>query len=138
MSDERRKDFHAKEYQKGLEAIAEEVTAQEAVARQARLRQMANVAGETIDLAEQLKASGNPYKQKLAEDLMRAASGAIRETESGQLPAEGGWPVEAHPFASDSSSLGTSSLSSSPKALPNEAEESPKRGPGRPRKHPKD
>ena len=129
-----RKKFHEKEYQKGQEGVAEDLAAQDAEARQKRLQRVATVAEETIDQANQLAADGDPHKQQLAALLKAAAVGAVQQAKTGQLPAEGRGAVEADPFSNTSPPSETSLPGSTPKALPHEQTEPPKRKRGRPRK----
>ncbi|MEJ7637301.1 MAG: hypothetical protein WKF75_04740 [Singulisphaera sp.] len=82
-----RKKFHAKEFQKGQEAIAEEVAAQDAEAGQRRLQQVAEMAAETIDRANELAADGDPHKKTLAARIKDAAVGVAQRAE--RLSAEG-------------------------------------------------
>lgn len=130
-----RNDFHEDEYRKGQEAVAADVAAREALARQARLKEIGVVAAETINQANELAADGDPHKRQLAELIKNAAIGVVKQTEAGHLPAGGGRLDELDPFSSSSDGSGTSLPSSKSKALPVEPPK-PKRGRGRPRKNP--
>lgn len=133
-----RKDFHEKEYQRGQEGIAEEIITQETVAHQARLNQIANVATETIAHANELAADGDPHKRQVADLLKNAAIGVMQQATSGRVPAERSAAIEPDPFLKNSKNFESSLPGSTPKALPHEPIETPKRKRGRPPKNPKD
>lgn len=135
-----KKEFDAREYQKGQEAIANEMAAYEAQAQQGRIRQIGKVAGETIDQANELASDGDPDKQEIAAILKKAASEAVRRSAAGELPAGRTGLSEPDPFSDGSRSSATALPGSTPKALPHEPSEPPKkkRGRGRPKKNEKD
>jgi hypothetical protein len=133
------KDLRREGYVKGQEAVAREVATQDLTDRQAQMRQAAKVAAETIDLANELAKDGDPHKQRLAALIKDAAVGVADQLAAGPVPQEGREAIEETPFSSSGSSQpsATSLPGSTPKALPHEAPETPpKRGRGRPRKHP--
>lgn len=119
MFEQWRKKFNEREYQKGLESVAEDVAGKDAAERQAILREVGQQAAETINLANELAADKDPHKAKLAALLKDAAIGAVDAVKKGQLPQEGGEASKALPF-SDSSNDSTPSSPESMRGLPNE------------------
>src|SRR4051794_2637207 len=135
---DRLKDLHKKVFVKGQEAVAQEVATEHFEDQQARTQRAAKVAAETIDLADQLAADGNPHKQRLAALIKNSVIGAVEQVANGRHEAEEAREaLEADPFSGGSPPSEMSLPGSTPKALPQEPTEPPKRRPGRPRKHPK-
>jgi hypothetical protein len=132
------KDLHRKVFTKGQEAVAQEQATEHFEDEQALAQRVMKAAVETIDLADQLAADGNPHKQRLAALIKNSVVGAVEERETGRQQAEEARePVEAGPFAVSSTPSGPSLPDSPPTASLPGPSEPPKKKRGRPPKHPK-
>ena len=92
-------------------------------------------ASDTLDLASQLEADGDPHKQRLAAIVKKSVVGAVegREQER-QRAEEARQPLEASPFVASSNPSVPNSPASTPSAsLPAPAESQRKKR-GRPPK----
>lgn len=132
--DEHLRKIHERSFVEGQAAQAQQNSAELLKQRAEALKAAAAVAEETIDLADQLAASGDPHKRKIAEAIKTAISGGV--VAMANPGGEGREAPEAAPFVPGLSGNSPASLPSSPgstKSLP-QPEPPPKRGRGRPRK----
>lgn len=131
------KDLSRKVLGKGVESAAQEAATERFEDEQALAQRVIKAAGETIDLADQLAADGNPHKQRLAAIIKDSVIGAVEEKQTGRPQAEEARkPIEASPFAVSSKPSGPSLPDSPPTASLPAPTKPKKRGRGRPRKEP--
>lgn len=134
---DRLKDLHRKVFTKGQEAVAKEQATEHFEDDQALAQRVMKAAVETIDLAEQLAADGNPHKQRLAAIIKNSVVGAVEERESGRQQAEKERePIEAGPFVGSSTPSEQSLPDSRPTASLPGTSGPPKKKRGRPPKNP--
>src|SRR4051794_9817694 len=139
---DRFKDLHRKVFIQGQEAVAQEVAAEAFKDQVEQTQEALKLANDAIDLANAMAKDGDPHKAKLAALAKIHVSGAVEHVLTGTEPAGGGrGAVQATPFPESSlpsSEPSENSLPSvTPKALPHESTEPPKRKRGRPPKHSK-
>jgi hypothetical protein len=134
------KELHRKTFIEGQEAQAHSVAAEAFKDRVEQTQEALRLASDAIDLANEIAQGGDPHKARLAALAKLHVTGATEHMLSGADPARGGrGAAQATPFPENSSASSEPSEkrlpgSATPKALPDESTEPPKRGPGRPRK----
>jgi hypothetical protein len=95
------------------EAVAQDVAAQLYEDQAKLIGRAAQVASETIDMADKLAADGNPHKQQIAEIVRRGVLGGMGQVASGRVePQEERVPLEENPFSGNSSGSVTDSRGS--------------------------
>lgn len=129
------KPLHEASFIEGQKAVAKDVTARRLEEQLKNLGKAGLVAAETLNLADQLAANGDPHKQELAKFIKSKVIGEVFEREDGRQQAEeGGEAIEARPFSnSNDSPRSVTSSSGSTRALPDaSSSEPPKPRRGRP------
>jgi hypothetical protein len=122
---ERLKDTIVRSFLEGTEAVADDVKRTRVAERIQGMKEQATLAAETIDLANELAADGDPHKQRLAQAIKDAVTGGAERLHTG-----GEGQLDASPFSKNSEPSAKGLPGSTP-ALPPAPQ---KRGPGRPRK----
>lgn len=129
------KDLHRKIFVRGQEAVAQEFVHGGAKERLEQTQEILRMASDTIDLANAMAKDGDPHKQRIADLIKDRVAGVAEDVASGAVTtAEGRGAQGASPLSVSSGHLGTSLPGPTPKALPHQPLESPKRKRGRPRK----
>ena len=138
------KELHRKTFIEGQEAVAQSVAAEAFKDQIEQTQEALKLASEAIDLANAIAKDSDPHKARLAALAKLHVTGATEHMLTGADSASRGrGAAQASPFPESSLPSSEASETSlpkptTPKALPGESTEPPKRGRGRPRKESKD